>query len=330
MKTKVIISIDTEFSIAGTFAEPDKYKPISEQAVYCKVDDRSFGLDFLLRTFAEFGVRATFLVEALNTHFFGDQPMGTIARQIRDAGHDVQMHLHPCWTYFKDGDWRTRLKISPPTDHMNRRSAAQLDEWIGEGIAAFRRWGLDAPVALRTGSLITDRQIYLAMERSGMTVASNIAVGVFRPEEPELRFYSGLHHVDSILEACVLTYHDPVTNRQRCLTITGSSWPETRMLLEAAHGAGIESVVVLTHPFEFVKYTAPTFADMRPSRVNQQRLRQLCTFLAAETERFEITTLSELATWTPKSERNVLLKASPSLVVGRMIQNFMNDHVKSF
>jgi len=36
---------------------------------------RKHGLGFLLETFSEFGVQATFFVEALQTAYFGDEPM---------------------------------------------------------------------------------------------------------------------------------------------------------------------------------------------------------------------------------------------------------------
>ena len=144
--------------------------------------------------------------------------------------------------------------------------------------------------------------------------------------------YSGLHQIGKVLEACVLTYIDRQIGshiHHRCLTITGASWAETRSLLLRAHASNIESVVILTHPFEFVKY-ALGFTNMYPSRINQGRLRKLCAFLAENGDRFEVATIGQLASRTASAARgsNVLLKAPWWEVAGRMVENVLNDHVK--
>ncbi|MGB3745233.1 MAG: hypothetical protein WBD11_12015, partial [Xanthobacteraceae bacterium] len=67
--------------------------PVAEPMVLGSVGGK--GLGFFLESLAEFGARATFFVETLQTAYFGDEPMGGIARRIAAAGHDVQLHLHP-------------------------------------------------------------------------------------------------------------------------------------------------------------------------------------------------------------------------------------------
>ena len=53
MKTKVFITIDTEFSIGGAFEAPLTVKPIGSQNVWCEAGGKSQGLGFMLDTFAE-------------------------------------------------------------------------------------------------------------------------------------------------------------------------------------------------------------------------------------------------------------------------------------
>src|SRR5712691_3103651 len=127
MKTRkpieVCITIDTEFSIGGNFANPE-LPPIAEPIVLGTTGGKEHGLGFLLDSFAEFGVRATFFVEALQTVYFGDEPMGRIARRIAEAGHDVQLHLHPGWLYFEDGP---RPGKADRNDSCADRTDAELD-----------------------------------------------------------------------------------------------------------------------------------------------------------------------------------------------------------
>jgi hypothetical protein len=91
---EVCITIDTEFSIGGNFEDP-ALAPVTEPIVLGSVGGREQGLGFLLDSLGEFGIRATFFVETLQTAYFGDEPMGGIARRIAAAGHDVQLHSPP-------------------------------------------------------------------------------------------------------------------------------------------------------------------------------------------------------------------------------------------
>ena len=86
MKTEVCITIDTEFSIAGAFASPQRFSPIGEEIVNCSADGRDEGLGFILETLARFGASATFFIETLQIFYFGDKysrPMGAVV-----AGRD--------------------------------------------------------------------------------------------------------------------------------------------------------------------------------------------------------------------------------------------------
>lgn len=191
----------------------------------------------MLDTLAGYGIRATFFVETLNTHYFGDEPMGGIARALHRAGHDVQLHLHPCWSYFERSDWSDRLKTDPPNDDICRRDRTELERLIRSGMETFERWSVPAPLALRTGGLRVSRAIYQAMRACGLTLASNVGLGIYRPAEPELRLPSGRHRIEDVVEIPVTSYLDrSIPGRPRCksLTITGTSWPETRALLRQA------------------------------------------------------------------------------------------------
>lgn len=328
MKAKVFLTIDTEFSIGGAFQAPLSVQPIGAQNVLGSVAGRSEGLDCLLDTFAAHDIRATFFVEALQTAYFGDAPMGEIVQRIGSAGHDMQLHLHPVWTYFDHPQWQQQLAQVQPNDDLHGRSVAQLVQWMQRGIDTFARWGLPAPVALRTGNLMVDRNVYRAMAQVGLKVASNIARAVFEPVEPQLRFNAGIHRIEGVVELPVLTYADlrlGARTHRKALTITGSSSAETRCLLNRAHDAGAASVVLLTHCHEFVK------GDMRsslvPDRVNQRRLDDICRFLRDNTDRFEVTTMDCMAALSSREEStsDPLLSVPVPLAMMRLMQNKLNE-----
>jgi len=328
MRTRVFLTIDTEFSIGGTFHSPQTLEPIGAQNVLCEVAGRSEGLQFMLDTFAEHGLRATWFAETLQTAYFGPRPMGQLVRRIADAGHDVQLHLHPVWTYFDHADWRERLATVPPNDDLHGRSVEQLMVWIRRGLAVFEAWGLSPPVALRTGNLMVDRSVYAAMRQVGLGVSSNIARAVFEPAEATLRFNSGVRLIEGITELPVFTYADlrlGSRTHRKVLTVTGSSSGEAVSLLEGAHAARAGAVVLLTHCHEFVK------GDMRGrlyvDRVNQRRLQAVCRHLARHSSRFEVTTMDRMVGLAERepSPTDALIRVPLHHTLVRLVQNKLNE-----
>jgi hypothetical protein len=331
MKTKFLLTIDTECSIGGAFSDPVNSKPIGLQRVLYEKNGESHGLGVLLSTFEEFGLQASFFLEALNVHYFGYEEIGQIAGLLKEKNQDVQLHLHPCWQYFSQTDWQEKLSTTPPNDDFTKLNSETMEKLLADGQAIFAKWGLPAPVALRTGSLKVNRDVYTAMRRCGIRFGSNVGAALFKPAEEALNLYSGCHLVEDCFELPVLSYTDldfAGKKHFKLLTITGSSWGETEYLLRSAIKQGLDYVVLLTHPFEFIKeFDRNRFVV---NKINKKRLVQLCKFLQANTDQLETTTFSALHKTTPiPSSANVLLKTPPLLSIKRMFENYANDKIGS-
>jgi hypothetical protein len=327
MRTRVFITIDTEFSIGGTFDNPDVRTPIGVQNVLGMVDGVSQGLGFMLDTFRAHGIPATFFIETMQTAFFGDEPMRDLALHISGEGHDAELHLHPVWTYFDRADWREHLSRQRPNDDLHGRSVDELVSWMQRGIDTFRRWGLPAPVALRTGNLMVDRNVYRAMAKAGIPVASNVARAVFEPEECELRLNAGVHRIEGIVELPVLTYvglRFGARKELKSLTIAGSSVDETIHVLQCAHREQVGSVVVLTHCHEFVK--GDMHGALKIDRVNQSRLSALCDFLRCNVDCFEASTMRHMVAARTASPADPLFQVPTRAAIRRIVQNKLSDH----
>lgn len=331
MRTQVCITIDTEFSIAGAFADPYGRQPLGAENVTCPVDGEEQGLGFLLDTFSRYGIAATFFVEALQSAFFGDAPMGGLVERMLKAGQDVQLHVHPCWRTFRNRDWqRQQDPGQPPNDNCDGMPSAELEALIGEGLASLRRMGAPECVAMRTGNLRADKGVYRAMRACGLRVASNVGIALNRPGEPDLHLAGGRHWIEGVLEVPVLTYRQ--LGRDRLLTTTATSFAETQALLWAAHAAGVPTVVLLTHPFEFVKGDRLDQARQRTNRVNQSRLRRMCAFIAAHPAQFEAVSFGGAAPgWLASAPApSPELKAPLLPVLARMAENRANDLIRAF
>jgi peptidoglycan/xylan/chitin deacetylase (PgdA/CDA1 family) len=333
MPTQICITIDVEFSIGGAFAAPDRDAPIGAPAVLCSAGGREHGLGFILETLQRFGLPATFFVEALNPCYFGDEPMGRIAQRIVAEGHEVQLHLHPNWLYFRHPDWRRRLSVEPHNDSCSGRRDGELDEMISLGIDAFRRWGVPRPVALRTGNLKADRAVYRAMARHGLPLASNVACAIWRPDDPDLRFLGGRHRVEGIVELPVLTYTDFAIGRWRHrhnLTITGSSSREIATLLDDAKAQNLSPVVLLTHPFEFVNRRNKRYTKVRPHRTNRARFRELCRRVADDPGEIRAVTFAGGMTgWAAAGESDdAELRVPGRVAAGRLLTGRIDDWLR--
>ncbi|MDK6078663.1 polysaccharide deacetylase family protein [Massilia varians] len=322
MRTRVCITIDTEFSIGGAFADATK-TPVAEQNVWCKVKGRSEGLGFMLDTFREFQVKATFFVETLQRHYFVDaDPMRAIAQEIHEAGHEVELHSHPCWSLFEHADWRERARSTQGIDNYHGRSTEDSIRLLQQGIETFAAWGLPAPRAFRSGNLQHDANLYKALAHVGIPYSSNVATSVFSCGDPDYRLYSGTHERAGVLECPVLTYSDWKIGKRihtKALSIAGTSFAEMQVLLSQAHAENVPLVVILTHPFEFVQKDDLAYRHARRNGVTQQRLRDLCAFLQTNNDRFDACGMVQAADDPVcRDERNLMLSSPIWLSIPRM------------
>lgn len=329
-RVAVCLTVDTEFSIGGAFGDPARLRPVGSRRVTCPVDGRENGLGFLLDLFRDFDVPATFFVEALNTHYFGDDEMGAITRRILAAGHDVQLHVHPMWRVFRDKDWPLRVKRSSPNDSLAGRTVDEVTAIIEEALDVFRRWGVPHPVALRAGNFQVDSTVYAAMSRTGLKVSSSIGLGGHMPVEHDLRRASGFLWRHEILEVPVLSYRSLAIASSASRRVLGmgttSTW-EFRSLMAAARTAGIDPIVIVIHPFLLTKNADPQMRRIRPNPIVQRRLRAFCRFLRDNSDDFEFTTFSRAAPrWLEAGNaENIELKVGAMPAVARLIVNKLND-----
>lgn len=289
MRTRVCITIDTEFSIGGAFTDPGKL-PVAEPMVWCEVAGRSQGLGFLLDQFDRHRIPATFFVEAAHRHYFrSEDPMGDIARRIVAHGHEVQLHTHPCWAVFQYEDWRERVQREPRQDEFFGRAEDDTVRLLRQGQQTFADWGVPAPTVFRPGNMQHDDTLFAALARCGIPYSSNVGLAVFDSNDPRYRLYSGVHRCHGVLEMPVLTFQDWQLGGRRhlkTLTIAGTSFAETRLLLERAHAQQVPLVVLLTHPFEYVQRRDDTMRIARGNALHQDRLARLCQYLDGNRDRF--------------------------------------------
>jgi peptidoglycan/xylan/chitin deacetylase (PgdA/CDA1 family) len=327
-RTQICITVDTEFSIAGHFQDPERYAPLAEPVIYGHDRNKRQGLEFLLDTLTRYKITATFFIECANYFYFGDEPMRSVVRQLQAAGLDTQMHIHPVWLSFAQG-----REQFPRHDNCDGRRYEEILRVITVCADIYERWAGHRPFALRTGSLRADLNVYRAMSEAGIPMASNIALGIFRPGEPELQLDSGRRRIQGVMELPVFTYRDSnlFGAHRKSLQITSCSWPEMRHLLWAARRAGVEQIILLTHPFEFIKKSDFRYTRVTRNRVNQRRLEKLCLFINRYEQDFVAVNFANQRTAWLESELEQPFVQIPSVFsIGRKLHNRINDWVWAY
>jgi hypothetical protein len=328
LKTKVVLTVDTEPSIAGAFGGYENAAPLIHEPVAGVADGKSEGLGFLLEALGKYGLVATFFVETAHTRYFSDAPMGNYVEWLLRAGQDVQLHLHPCWLSFKDGSF-DQSNLIP--DHCNELETGQLTALIGEGADQIRTWTGARPTAMRAGNFSTALPVFEAMRQAGLSRASNICLAAHRPPEAELAVPGGIHDFAGIRELPVTCFFDvgPVgRGRLRPMQVTALTAREQISLLNEAHEAGNLVVVIVTHPFEFVKRRDFRYTNLRPNRLIQDRFRRLCAFLSANSDRFEVAPLAAAADKLDCPRPWTELRGHPFNSIVRAVANTVNDRIR--
>lgn len=324
MTVNVCITIDTEFTIGGAFSDPGKNSPVSLPSVYCDISGKSHGLGYILDTLSLFNLQATFFLEALNVSYFGDEPLAKVAGDILESGQDIQLHLHPCWQFFKEKNWVEMLRDTPPADTLVGAAKSTSIEVIKTGVRTLERIGCPKPLALRMGNLFVDKNLYHAMSNSGLNVSSNIGLGITRPDDTDLHLYGGRKKIAGVLEVPVTTYNDLKIGsyqHNKCLTIIGTSFYEMKAILNMAYEKGIKTIVILTHPSEFVINQDFSYKDIKPNKLTMARLKKLCEYLDLNRDKYKTVNFSQVSKLLNEEEGDSIIGAPVQSIAIRYLEN---------
>ncbi len=164
-----------------------------------------------------------------------------------------------------------------------------------------------------------------------MQLASNICIACADYQEAYLRQPGGAQTIGSIRELPAACFTDPGPvgrGNYRSAQITACSAAELIHLLEQCSDQNVDTVVLVTHPFEFIKKADFRYRSLRANRLVQRRLEQLCHYLSQNSDRFEVTTFGALAeSFDTTEEPAPQLQSSVAKSLVRSAQNFINDRI---
>lgn len=262
--------------------------------VYGPTSGGDCGLPLKLKILNDHGLTGVFFVEPLFAARFGKAPLEEVVGLIREAGQEIQLHLHTEWADEADqplvpGQTGKRQFLFMYSQQEQARLIAIGKDLLGAS-------GAPGVTAFRAGSFGMNKHTIAALAENGITIDSSYNHTKFGPK-------SGLSngellvqpiHVDGVYE-CPMTVYQDRPNHYRHLQLGACSFAEVEQVLTTALEKGWQSVVMLSHNFELL--------NQRHNRVDPivlSRFRKLARFLERHSDEVQTAGFRELTpTVTP-------------------------------
>ena len=263
---------DLDTSFPGSF----------ERYVYGHSEHGDYALPQTLAILNKHGLKGVFFVEPLFASRFGAEHLEIIVRLIREAGHEIQLHLHPEWT-----DESKEPLIDNCATKRQHLSYYTLDEQtalIAHGKKMLEAAGSGPISAFRSGSFAANRDTFEALQRNAILLDTSLN-RCFPVSAPDLREEHAFN--TAFVVQGVTTY--PVTvlqdgfGKDRPAQVGACSLGEMRDALLSAHHSGVHDFVIVSHNFEMLKQDSSS-----PDWVVVRRFEGLCAFLAQHPEKFTV------------------------------------------
>jgi hypothetical protein len=301
MKTKVYFTVDTENSMGGAWSDAT-LKPVpSDRRIHCRIDGVDHGIGWICQELVKRNFKATFFAEVFASQVFGEEDSQRWMGYLKDRGQDVQLHTHLNFHYYAQQLARG-TPVARRTDDLARLDETARPRMLAEACDIFKRLVGEAPRVYRAGNWTCNRELLADLHQQGIVLDSScnhVVKGKGSFDDTDLKI-NILQKVDGIFELPVTlaqqTLPEPrLREGLRPLDPTSMSSWELRAALEQAQRAGMEHVVLVFHCFSFVKSRDAQYRSLRADKVVMNRFKALLDHLVANNDRFEVSTLGELA-----------------------------------
>lgn len=268
--------------MGGAWGAPEIRPVQPSRGIWGDYDGKKMGLPFLVSFLERHGLAGTFFV----TPFLEEQGYPDdgepICQYLLEHGQDVQLHIHPNHKHY--GLYRRGQKY-PFTDQIAELSAGAQRELLQEGAHRMEQWTGSKPVAFRAGNMGASEETLKQLEAVGIPIDSSYSfpyVGkqcLFEARE----LYNGSKWYGNVLELALSGCQQlrfPGLRPAQPLDLMGISYQECRKATELICAAGAHVVMIL-HSFSLFKVRNQQFEGGRLNRINTQRFRNYCNWLAA-------------------------------------------------
>lgn len=274
----VLLTFDIELWCTSWNTLDADFPGALERYVYGRSRHGDYALPKTLEILVKHGLHGVFFVEPLFAARFGVEHLATVVELIREAGQEVQLHLHPEWT-----DEITPALI--PNNHRKRQHLAYYDveeqaALVGHGLRLLTQAGVPDACAFRAGSFAANASTFQALRRNGLRFDSSLnpAVALSLADVPGRDLHSSARMIDGICEYPISVFRDGL-GKLRHAQVGACGAAELRQALEAAFRDEASDFVILSHNFEMLKP-----ASTSPDWFVVRRFESLCSLLGRTPE----------------------------------------------
>ena len=295
---KVFITVDVEIWPRNWDLGADAFQEAWRRYILGATPKGDYGLPFQLKLLRQHGLKSVFLVESLFAWQYGMGPLRDIVGSIREAGQEVQLHLHAEWSH------KSKQQILPGRQGINLReyNEADQDVLLSLGLKYLSESGVDDVCAFRAGSYGADRTTLRVLAKHGIRYDTS-----YNP--PYLSRSCGIAVDTLLVQPCVIegvvefpiTTFEELPGRLRHMQLGSCSLGEMKHLLLEAYQKDWHSVVMVSHGHELLNGDRS-----KPDPIVIRRFDGLCRFLADNRDKFETVGFSELnmgAVTAPQGEK---------------------------
>jgi len=286
--TKVLITIDTEFSMGGYYS-PAGGEPVSaEKIIFCRIGNEVYGISRIMDILERYGFRGVFFVETEARFYFGEKAVVDVCTAILSRGHEVQLHIHPAFRSFIDN---VRIKDDLRLVHYDDQV-----RYIGEARMFLERNGITDVTAFRAGGFYSTAETARAAFENGFLYVSNCNPAFPNCDYiPNAPFTNRPFEIEGVREFPVTCMEEiPVRKQWNPFQLSAASYSEMKKALEFYHANCLEYVTFITHSFEFVKKYDSRYEKSRPLPFLIKRFETLCRYLAENSDKYTVTTFSQI------------------------------------
>ncbi len=235
------------------------------------------------------GFKGTFFIEVFCSYLLGQDEVGKVFRCIEKRGHDVQLHVHPVYRFYRDF---LRGGCRREQDLMFQFPLEEQRQLIREAVSLFREFTGKLPRAFRAGCYGASEVTLAVLREVGICIDSSYNLSYL---DQTCGFRHRPLNAPQVLEG---VHEFPVTNfnpgrmgAYKPLEISAVSVSEILATIRHLQRAGCRDAVLVFHSFSFLKRRGVRFEKCRPDRIVIHRFRKLCAELANLRDEIEVSVL---------------------------------------
>ena len=286
---KVFITVDTEvYPLLPGWRDSALAGDIARD-IYGRTKEGDFGLVYQLDLLNSHGLKAVFFVEGLFASAVGLGPLRDIVGLIQNAGHEVQLHVHPEWLeHLPKEAWSGRAG-----ELIRQFTEEEQTEMIALALGNLRDSGASDVVAFRAGDYAANFDTMRALVTNGISFDTSYN---YCHLPADFRAPSGQPLVqptllDRIWEFPISFFSDR-PGRFRHAQLMACSHAEIASAMMAAWRDNWYAFVIVSHSCELLMDRRRRLHRPRPDRILIRRFRRLCEFLDSHRDKFETATFA--------------------------------------